>query len=48
LERIEVVVLINVFTVGTAPRPFFEEMLLIAKFEPGMCEIVRTFAPADT
>jgi len=48
LERIEVVVLINVFTVGTASRPFFEEMLLIAKFEPGMCEIVRTFAPADT
>jgi hypothetical protein len=31
-----------------APRPFFEEALLIAKFEPGMYEVVRTFAPADT
>ncbi|HEX3506635.1 MAG TPA: antibiotic biosynthesis monooxygenase family protein [Xanthobacteraceae bacterium] len=27
------------------PRPFLEEALTIAKFEPGMYEIVRTFAP---
>jgi hypothetical protein len=48
LARIEVIVLINVFTVDPAPHPFFEEALLIAKFEPGMYEVVRTFAPADT
>src|SRR5260370_21451289 len=28
------------------PRPFLEEALKIAKFEPGMYEIVRTFLPA--
>ncbi len=28
------------------PRPFLEEALTIAKFEPGMYEIVRTFRPA--
>ncbi len=27
------------------PRPFLEEALTIAKFEPGMYEIVRTFRP---
>jgi quinol monooxygenase YgiN len=27
------------------PRPFLQEALTIAKFEPGMYEIVRTFAP---
>jgi quinol monooxygenase YgiN len=26
------------------PRPFFEEALSVAKFEPGMYEVVRTFA----
>ena len=26
----------------------FEEALSIAKFEPGMYEVVRTFAPVDT
>lgn len=31
-----------------APRPFFEEALSIAEFEPGMYEVVRTFTPADT
>jgi quinol monooxygenase YgiN len=30
-----------------ASRPFFEEALSIAKFEPGTYEVVRTFAPAD-
>jgi hypothetical protein len=28
------------------PLPFLEEALTIAKFEPGMYEIVRTFWPA--
>lgn len=28
-----------------APLPFFEEALTIAKFEPGMYEVVQTFAP---
>jgi hypothetical protein len=29
------------------PLPFLEEALTIAKFEPGMYEIVRTFSPTD-
>jgi quinol monooxygenase YgiN len=29
------------------PRPFLEEALAIAKFEPGMYEVVQTFRPAD-
>ena len=29
------------------PRPFFEEALSIATFEPGMYEVVRTFARAE-
>ena len=29
------------------PLPFLEESLTIAKFEPGMYEIVRTFTPTD-
>lgn len=29
------------------PLPFLEEALAIAKFEPGMYEIVQTFRPAD-
>jgi hypothetical protein len=29
----------------TAPLPFLEEALTIAKFEPGVYEVVRTFAP---
>jgi hypothetical protein len=28
-----------------APLPFFQEALKIARFEPGVYEIVRTFAP---
>jgi quinol monooxygenase YgiN len=28
------------------PLPFLEEALTIARFEPGMYEIVRTFCPA--
>ena len=28
------------------PLPFLAEALTIAKFEPGMYEVVRTFAPA--
>jgi quinol monooxygenase YgiN len=28
-----------------APLPFFQEALKIAKFEPGVYEVVRTFAP---
>jgi hypothetical protein len=28
------------------PLPFLEEALTIAKFEPGIYEIVRTFLPA--
>jgi len=28
------------------PLPFLQEALTIAKFEPGMYEVVRTFAPA--
>ena len=27
------------------PLPFLQEALTIAKFEPGICEVVRTFAP---
>jgi hypothetical protein len=27
------------------PRPFLEEALTFAKFEPGMYEVVRTFVP---
>ena len=30
------------------PRPFLEEALTIAKFEPGMYEIVRTFRPTGS
>lgn len=29
------------------PLPFLEEALTIAKFEPGMYEVVRTFSPID-
>lgn len=32
----------------TGPRALFEEALSIAEFEPGVYEVVRTFAPADT
>ena len=28
-----------------APLPLFQEVLKIAKFEPGVYEVVRTFAP---
>ena len=28
-----------------SPLPFLQEALTIAKFEPGMYEVVRTFAP---
>jgi hypothetical protein len=28
-----------------APLPFFQEALTIAKFEPGIYEVVQTFAP---
>ena len=28
------------------PLPLFQEALAIAKFEPGMYEIIRTFSPA--
>jgi hypothetical protein len=28
------------------PLPFLQEALTIAKFEPGIYEVVRTFAPA--
>jgi quinol monooxygenase YgiN len=31
-----------------APRPYFERALAIAKFEPGMYEVVRTFLPEDS
>jgi Antibiotic biosynthesis monooxygenase len=29
------------------PRPFLEESLTFATFEPGMYEIARTFSPTD-
>jgi len=29
-----------------APLPFLQEALMIAKFEPGVYEVVRTFTPA--
>jgi hypothetical protein len=29
------------------PLPFLQEGLTIAKFEPGVYEVVRTFAPVD-
>jgi hypothetical protein len=29
-----------------APLPFLEEALSIAKFEPGIYEVVRTFSPS--
>jgi hypothetical protein len=28
-----------------APLPFFEEALKIARFEPGVYEVMRTFEP---
>jgi len=28
-----------------APRPYFEQALAIAKFDPGMYEVVQTFRP---
>src|SRR5260221_10659493 len=31
---------------GPGPLPFLQEALTIARFEPGMYEIVRQFAPA--
>ena len=30
-----------------ATLPFLQEMLTIARFEPGVYEVVRTFPPAD-
>ena len=30
------------------PLPFFEEALTLAKFDPGMYEVVRTFSPVGT
>jgi quinol monooxygenase YgiN len=30
-----------------APLPFLEEALRIAKFEPGIYEVVRTFSPSS-
>jgi quinol monooxygenase YgiN len=30
-----------------APLPFLEEALSIAKFEPGIYEVVRTFSPSS-
>jgi quinol monooxygenase YgiN len=30
---------------GPGPFPFLQEALTIAKFEPGIYEVVRTFAP---
>ncbi len=30
------------------PLPFFEEALTLAKFDPGMYEIVRTFSPVGS
>jgi hypothetical protein len=27
------------------PLPYFQEALKIARFEPGICQVVRTFAP---
>ena len=31
---------------GSGSLPFLQEALTIARFEPGMYEIVRTFLPA--
>ena len=31
-----------------ASRPYFEQALAIAKFEPGMYEVVQTFLPEET
>jgi quinol monooxygenase YgiN len=31
-----------------APLPFLQEALTIAKFDPGMYQVARTFAPAAT
>jgi hypothetical protein len=30
-----------------APLPYLQEALMIATFEPGMYEVVETFAPSD-
>jgi quinol monooxygenase YgiN len=30
-----------------APLPYLQEALTIARFEPGMYEVVQTFVPAD-
>ena len=30
------------------PLPFFEEALMLAKFDPGMYEVVRTFSPVGS
>jgi hypothetical protein len=43
------VILINVFTVAMrenpAPLPYLQRALAIAKFEPGMYEVVQAFSP---
>ncbi len=31
-----------------APLPFLQEALTIAKFDPGMYHVARTFSPAAT
>lgn len=31
-----------------APLPYLKEALEIAKFEPGMYEVVQTFSPPET
>jgi quinol monooxygenase YgiN len=30
------------------PRPYFDEALTLAKFDPGMYEVVRTFSPVGS
>jgi hypothetical protein len=34
-------------SVGPLALPFFQEALSIARFEPGVYEVVRAFAPGD-
>ncbi len=31
-----------------APRPYLQQALTIAKFEPGMYEVVETYRPGDS
>jgi hypothetical protein len=33
---------------GSSPAAFFQEALTLAKFDPGIYEVVRTFSPVES